>query len=173
MVPRGPEWDMIIHNSFDTYYQNIGSGGNTFVIKDGGDWVEITSNGQNKNETQFIVNPYYAYSDIMNKRCRFTWDIECDSDEVTSSNSGFNVSIGTYTASRATSGNPLARRKAKTDIISLSLGNVFGHNTLEFVPYDLLGNGGGGSYFAWNIGCRSSFAGIKFSILQLDFEVHK
>jgi len=173
MVPRGPEWDMIIHNNFDAYYQNIESGGNTFVIMDGGDWVEITSNGQNKNNTQFIVNPYYVYADIMNKRCRFTWEVECDSSEVTASNSGFNVSISTYTASRATSGNPLNGRKTKQDIISLALGNVFGHNELEFVPYDILGNGGGGSYFAWNIGCRSSLNGIKFSILQFDFEVHK
>ena len=175
MIPREPEWDLMIHNSFNTYYQNIETDGNTFVVKDGGEWVEIVSNGMNKNKTQFILTPYYVYNDIKDKRCKFVWNIECDSAEVTSDNSGFNISIGTYTSSQAaTSGNPVTNfRKTKQDIISLGLGNVFRYGELELVPSDVLGDGSGGSYFTWNIGCRSSLEGIKFRILQLDFAVHK
>lgn len=167
------QWDMMIHNSFDKYTFTLGSKGNTFTRMDGGEWVQVISNGQNQNTSSFFNSYRYVYTDIKDKVCRLTWNIECsDPDAFTTATGSGNLTFGLYTTQNQTSGN-LSYRKGKVDFASLTLGTFLGYHSEEFIPSAVLAGQTVANYFGWNIGFRSSVEGLTINIMQLDFEVHK
>ena len=167
-------WVTIIDNSFDTYTNYKASDGVTFTVMDGGEWVQVTQNGENKNSSSLYNNPRFLYSIIKNKNCRITWNIECSDPSITNTTvANAALSLGLFTNQVQTSGTAAsASRKAKYDIASSALGNILGSHSIEFVPNDLFANLTQADYFGWNFGFRSSISSLTWSILKLKFEVY-
>lgn len=173
MLAESNPWEMLIHNSFNTYVNFKGSNGNTFVIKDDGDWVEIVSNGKNQNTSNITTGTCYKYSDIKYKTCRLTWNIECsDPSAYTTSTGAGNLTLNFYNSATHT-GQAGSGRVSKLDYVTLANGLLIGYHSVEFVPNDILSGISQGQYLGWNFGFRSSVNGLVWRILQLDFEVHK
>lgn len=165
-------WKTLIHNDFDTYTNALIGDGNPFVVKDGGEWVEIVSNGKNKNDTSFFNNPRFVYADIKDKLCRITWNFETDNPATFEATGFSNISLGLFRVQNQTSGNISNNRASKYDIVTSSkTENYLGGNSIEFVPSDLFNGLAQADYFGWNIGFRSSNNGLIFRLLQFDFEV--
>jgi len=161
-------WTLLEHNNFDKYLNyKPNANGETFVVKDGGNWVEIVSNGKNTNTTQFIWQPRVLYNDYKDKRMRFTWTIECDSDPslFDGTNASGNVGLGLF----STSTGDYRYRKSKHDIGTYS--NFIGHHVVEIVPSQWFAGYTLGDWLGWNFGARTSVVGYTLRIMQMDVEV--
>lgn len=174
VLPKDDEWETLIHNNFgnDHYVNHTASGGNVFVIKDGGEWVEIVSNGNNNNNSNLTTRPTFLYALYADKLCRLTWDIECsDPDAYTTATGAGNLSFGTYNTANPTYAG--VGRVGKVDYATLANGKLIGRHTEEFILSELFSGVSKSTYFGWNFGFRSSVSGLTWRIMELTFEVHK
>lgn len=164
--------EMIKHNGFDTYFKAIQGGGNNFVVKDGGEWVEVVSNGLNVNGTSFFNNPRYVYNDIKDRVCRITWVIECDDVDVLDGvNSDGSIELGLFTVQDQETGIVDSYRRAMVRIATAE--NFIGYHSIDFVPGEVFAGFTQADYFGWNIGFRSNVSGLTIRITRFDFEIIK
>lgn len=173
-VAKGDEWEVLKRNDFLNDYANFtGSNGNTFNVKDSGEWVEIVSNGKNQNTSNLTLKNLLTWAEIKDKTCRISWNIECsDPSAYTTSTGAGNITFDFYNGTPHT-GQAGAGRVSKLDFASLSKGNLVGQHTLEFIPSEFLASIKKGTYLGWNFGFRSSVTGLTWRIMELTFEVHK
>lgn len=165
----GGEWTTFKHNAFDTY--TIYTVSNQWTVMDNGNWAYVTSNGQNSNNSQFYVNPKFAYSSIKNKTCRISWNItsdEIDSFPEAITNAYANIQLLLSSVQNQT-GNANSTRVAYVNIATSN--NVLGTHTYEFVPSTLFAGQAEGAYFGWQIGFRTNVSDQKLNVMKFDFEV--
>jgi len=161
------------HNEFNTYRFKLNTNGNTYTVKDGGEWVEVISNGKNSNSSNFYLGTRLDYVDLKDKICRITWDFETSDPYVFAQTAFSNVSLGLYTAQ--TAGSDIGtNRTAKVDLATTNtMSNYLGKQSVDFIPSELFEGLTESNYLGWSFGFRSSNDGLVFRIIQFDFEVHK
>lgn len=174
MAPeKGDEWEVLFQNGFDEYVVYNHSDGVVFTVMDNGEWVQAVSNGQNKNTSNVTTKNCIPYADIKDKTCRITWGIECsDISSFTTQNGGGFITFDFFNSSPRGS-NPLKGRISKLDFATLTLGNIIGRHTLEFIPDEYFASVTKSTYLGWHFGFRSTVNDLTWSITELTFEVKK
>ena len=172
-VAKGDEWEVFIHNTFNTYTTHKDANGNLFDVKDNGEWVEVVSNGKNNNNSNITLKNLLVYEEIKDKTCRISWNVECsDASSFTTSNGAGNLTFDFYRTTPHT-GNASSGRVSKLDFATLIKGNIIGQYSEEFIPSVLLASITKGTYLGWHFAFRSSITGLTWRIKELTFEIKK